>query len=206
MKLYKFGWPFRLLYPDYIWRKKTKDKEIYLTFDDGPIPEVTEYVLELLRQKDVKATFFCVGDNISKHPEIYQKILADGHRTGNHTYNHLKGFDTPLETYISNVDQCNELIQDDNERRLFRPPYGKIRKKQARQLKGRYDIVMWDVLSNDFMSSVDVQECFDKSVYYTCPGSIVLFHDSVKTFEKIREVLPRYIDHFKGEGYKFLKL
>lgn len=206
MKLYKFGWPFRLLYPDYIWRKKTVNKELYLTFDDGPIPEVTEYVLDLLKEKGVKATFFCVGENITKHPEVYHKILQEGHRTGNHTYNHLKGFDTPIDEYVANVNKCNEVITEGAGRKLFRPPYGKIRRQQAKELKQQYDIVMWDVLANDFMKSVSADECLQKSVRYTRPGSIVLFHDSIKTFEKIKEVLPKYIDHFLAQGYNFIKL
>lgn len=194
-----------MLYPNYIWRKKTADKVIYLTFDDGPIPEVTEYVLDLLDEKEIKATFFCVGENITKHQDIYLELISRGHSTGNHTYNHLKGFDTADKEYLENIERCKEVMHPDH-RRLFRPPYGKIRRRQSRKLNGKYDIVMWEVLSNDFMKEVSAEECLEKSIYYTKPGGIVLFHDSVKTFEKIKEVLPQYIDHFKSQGFKFAKL
>ncbi len=203
MKLYKFGWPFRLLYPQFIWKKKSSSKVIYLTFDDGPIPEVTEYVLSLLEQYNAKATFFCVGENIEKHPEVYQALLDAGHRTGNHTYNHLKGFETKDEDYIANIHKCRDVITEQEGKKLFRPPYGKIRRRQARKLKKDYEIIMWDVLTNDFMNSVSKEECLSKSIRYTSPGSIVLFHDSVKTFDKIQFVLPRYIEYFLNKGYKF---
>lgn len=203
MKLYKFGWPFRLLYPSYTWRRRSSEKVIYLTFDDGPIPEVTEYVLDLLKKYQVKATFFCVGENIKKHPEVYERLLSEGHKTGNHTYNHLKGFDTNDEDYLNNVQLCDDVMKEQQGRKLFRPPYGKIKRSQAKKLQHDYEIVMWEVLSNDFMKSVTSEECLKKSIAKTSKGSIVLFHDSVKTSSKIQYVLPRYLEHFIKKGFRF---
>lgn len=207
MKIYKFGTLFRTLFPHFVWRIKTNEKIIYLTFDDGPIPEVTEFVLDELNRVGAQATFFCVGENITKHPDVFKRVLTEGHSVGNHTYNHLKGSVTENEVYFENVTKCQDEIEKYTSSKLLRPPYGKIKKSQSKKLRGEgYKIVMWEVLGNDFMQGVSANECLDKSILFTKKGSVVLLHDSVKTFEKIRYVLPRFLDHFIAKGYKFKAL
>ena len=207
MILYKFGRIFRTMFPGYLWKVSTNEKVIYLTFDDGPIPEVTEYVLDLLKKHGAKATFFCVGENIKKHPEVFKRVVGEGHAVGNHTYNHLKGIDTEDDLYLRNVEKCQEEIEKYTQSKLMRPPYGKAKKSQTRVLREEgYKIVMWDVLSNDFMEIVSAETCLMKSKKHTQKGSVVLFHDSVKTFEKIKEVLPQYLTYFIEKGFQFKTL
>lgn len=189
-------------YPSLLWNLPTKEKVIYLTFDDGPIPEVTDFVLEVLDKYKAKAVFFCVGDNIRKHPEVFAKVLQSGHKVGNHTYNHLKGWVTPDETYLENVALCEQELGDKTVK-LFRPPYGRITRSQIKQLKSDYQIVMWDVLSGDYEKFLSPESCLKGTINATRPGSIVLFHDHLKTYEKIKYVLPRYLEHFSKLGYRF---
>lgn len=203
MIIHKFGWPFRLLYPMLVWRKKTNERVIYLTFDDGPIPEVTEWVLDLLDQYNSKATFFCVGGNVEKHPDIYKMLTDRGHSVGNHTHNHLPGMHTPDAEYIENIDLCERVMKVARNKPLFRPPYGKLRRSQIRKLRDRYEIIMWEVLTADYDTRVDKEKCLAKAIQHTRKGSIVLFHDSIKTFEKIQYVLPRFLAHFIERGYRF---
>lgn len=199
----------RAFYPELTWKIKTAEKILYLTFDDGPTPPVTGYVLDELRRFDAKATFFCVGDNIRKHPEILAEIRRNGHEIGNHTYNHLNGWKAPLNEYVENTLACQQAIDaqpGQTKTTLFRPPYGKIRKKQARQLLNNYTIIMWDVLTRDYDAALHEETCLLRSIKATEGGSIVVFHDSLKAEKKLKYILPRYLDHFSSAGYRFDKL
>jgi peptidoglycan/xylan/chitin deacetylase (PgdA/CDA1 family) len=190
----------RKLYRKVIWRMPTYEKKVYLTFDDGPIPDVTEWVLDFLKSQNIKATFFCVGDNIIKHPEIYKRILSEGHITGNHTFNHLKGFYTSNETYFENVFKCNEVV---NGSRLFRPPYGQLKFSQIRKLSKKYKIIFWDVLSYDYSNLVSPEKCLKNVVQYSRPGSIIVFHDSIKAKNNLMYALPKAVEHLKENNYRF---
>lgn len=203
MLLHYYGRPFRVFFPNYTWRRNTNEKKIYLTFDDGPIPEVTEFVLDELAKVNVKATFFCVGDNVRKHPTIFQRLIAEGHQPANHTYNHLNGRRNEFGKYVGNVNDCQALMPKSFGKKLFRPPYGMISKKQTKALISDYEVVMWDVLSGDFHPKISAVKCLEKTIRYSRPGSIVLFHDSVKSYEKIKFALPRYLDHMLKAGYQF---
>jgi len=180
------------------------EKKVYLTFDDGPTPKITPWVLNQLKEFNAKATFFCIGDNIQKHPEIFQSVLQNGHIIGNHTFNHLNGWKTKTLDYIKNVQCCKESIQQlttDNQQ-LFRPPYGKIRKSQANMLrKEGYKIIMWDVLSGDFDTSISPEKCIQNVVRHTQPGSIIVFHDSVKSYKNLEFTLPKYLTFLKQNNY-----
>lgn len=180
------------------------ESAIYLTFDDGPIPEVTEFVLETLEKYHAKATFFCIGDNVHKYPLIFDRLKYHGHSIGNHTFNHLNGWETNDEKYLNNVNQCDQMLG--NQAKLFRPPYGRIKKSQAKLILPKKDIVMWDVLSGDFSSSISPERCLNKTLKYTRPGSILLFHDSIKAKNNMEYALPRVLEHFGSLGYKFKKL
>lgn len=199
--------PFFLpwLYPDLIWRIPTLEKEIYLTFDDGPVPGPTDFVIETLRKYNCKATFFCIGDNVRRHPEVFKKIREEDHVIGNHTFNHLKGWSTPLTEYVENVRKFDEQLRMKNgvlKIELFRPPYGRITRSQIRSLKD-YKIIMWDVLTIDYHKNVSPEACLKNSVAATRNGSIVVFHDSLKAERNMMYALPRFIEHFLKEGYEF---
>lgn len=196
---------FEILFPRYIWRIKTTEKKIYLTFDDGPIPEVTEWVLEQLAQFKAKATFFCVGENIIQHPEIFEKIINDGHTVANHTQNHLKGWKTKNELYLDNFHLCENSIETFKigKSNLFRPPYGQLRRKQANKILRTHKILMWSVLTKDFDPKFDEKQCLENAVKKTRNGSIILFHDSLKAQKNLQYVLPRYLEHFSKKGYEF---
>lgn len=196
---------FRLLsffYPSLLWHVPVKDKILYLTFDDGPIPEVTPWVLEELKKRNVKATFFCIGDNVRKHPTIFQSIRENGHTTGNHTYHHLNGWDTADKKYSEDIELANKLISS----RLFRPPYGKIRISQISSLKKKYRIVMWDVLSKDYDTNLNGEQCYQRVIKSALPGSVIVFHDSLKAQDRLRLALPKVMDHFIKMGYTFAAL
>jgi len=201
-----FRTPFFLpwFYPQLVWRIRLEEKIIYLTFDDGPVPGPTEFVLHTLNQFDVKATFFCIGDNVRKHPDVFKQILNEGHHAANHTFNHLKGWSTELNTYVQNVKQCEEELSRHTQVRnkLFRPPYGRISRNQIRKLNG-YEIIMWDVLTHDYNKNISPQQCLTKSIKATRSGSIVVFHDSLKAERNMGYVLPRYIEHFLSKGFTF---
>ncbi len=191
------------------WRIPVSENEIYLTFDDGPIPRLTEYVLDLLEAFDAKATFFCVGDNIRKHPEIFRKVIESGHSIGNHTYHHLKAWSTDFNKYLDNVFKCEQIIKGNTKtsgQKFFRPPYGQITRKAVSALKGDYKIIMWDVLTYDFDNRQSAEKSLSKAIRSTNPGSIVVFHDNYKAEEKLKFMLPRYLQHFSDLGYKFKKL
>ncbi len=213
-----FRAPFILswIYPELIWHINAPSKEIYLTFDDGPVPGPTEFVLSTLAQFDAQATFFCIGDNVRKHPALFRKIVESGHMIGNHTFNHLSGWKTSSEKYLSNIRQCQQEFQLDlpsgglepplvSYPRLFRPPYGRIKRRQIRQIKD-YKIVMWDVLTHDYAQSLHHEDCLVGSIKATRSGSIVVFHDSLKAEKNLTYVLPRFMEHFSKQGFAFKSL
>ena len=205
-------------YPSLLWNKSRTEKVIYLTFDDGPIPNVTDFVLKTLKAFHAKATFFCIGDNIVKHPEVYAKVINDGHAIGNHTFNHLKGWKTDDETYLQNTLKCQQLTQTN----LFRPPYGRIKKSQIRSLQSlvpslksdsrlqtpdsKLNIVMWDVLSGDFDINLSPEKCYQNVINHTENGSIIVFHDSLKAFDRLEYALPRVLKYFTDKGFTFSTL
>lgn len=189
----------RLLFPQLIWQKKGRNKEIYLTFDDGPHPEITRSVLDILDSYQAKATFFCVGENVSKYPETYAELISRGHTAGNHTYNHLNGWKTPNDSYFENIQKCRDVLPSD----LFRPPYGRIKISQLRKLKKEYQIIMWSVLSWDFDKKISKEQCLNNVMYNTKDGAIVVFHDSEKSAENMLYALPRFLEHFSKLGFQF---
>lgn len=194
------------LYPHLLWHMPREEKILYLTFDDGPIPEVTPAVLAILQEWKAKATFFCVGDNVRKHPQVAAQVVVAGHRLGNHTYHHLKGTTTEQLQYLQDVALCQEVLepyQAGSSTKLFRPPYGRFTRQQLSELRQEYRLVMWDVLPADFDPSLSPEECLQKSIKYTRPGSIVVFHDSLKAWDRLQWVLPRYLQHFHQQGYRF---
>jgi peptidoglycan/xylan/chitin deacetylase (PgdA/CDA1 family) len=186
----------------------TDKKELFLTFDDGPVPGPTEFVVETLESYNAKATFFCIGDNVRKHPSIFKKVMDGGHAVGNHTFNHLKGWSTSLSKYLENINQCDEQFQHNlaGSSNLFRPPYGRITSSQIQALKPNYKIVMWDVLTSDYAKSISPERCLKGSIEATRPGSIIVFHDSLKAERNMTYALPRLLDHFSGQGYVFKTL
>ena len=174
-------------------------KRIYLTFDDGPIPGLTEWIADYLDKYSIKATFFCVGDNVVKNPAMYKRIKDAGHSLGNHTHNHIKGFYTNNETYFENVEACNQVMQTN----LFRPPYGQLKFSQERILARKYKIIMWDILSYDYSQTITPEKCLQNAVKYTRPGSIIVFHDNIKAEKNITYALPRAIDQLLDKGFEF---
>jgi peptidoglycan/xylan/chitin deacetylase (PgdA/CDA1 family) len=181
------------------WRKNPSEKVIYLTFDDGPVPEVTPQVLDILDKYGLKATFFCVADNVQKYPEVYADVLQRGHRTGNHTFNHLKGFSTSTTDYVENVRKASEFIESN----LFRPPHGQISFRQRRLLKRSYEIIMWDLITHDYNKNLSPQIILQNVKRYSRNGSLVVFHDSIKAKDRVLNVLPQAIEFWKTEGYSF---
>jgi peptidoglycan/xylan/chitin deacetylase (PgdA/CDA1 family) len=186
---------------------RRQQKTIYLTFDDGPVPEVTPFVLENLATYRARATFFCVGDNVARYPDIFQQLCAAGHGVGNHTHHHLNGWKTPTLTYLEDVAQCEGVMTSQEHTpqpgRLFRPPYGRVSLPQLRQLRKQYRIIMWDILSGDFDRNFSAACCLEKSIAHSQPGTIIIFHDSYKAFPNLQYVLPRYLEHFASAGYDF---
>ena len=187
------------LMPAFIWHIHGAPRTLFLTFDDGPIPEVTPWVLDTLRPYNAKATFFCVGDNVRKHPEVFHRVLDEGHAVGNHTFNHLNGWHTDHLEYSHNVRRCSRLVDS----RLFRPPYGRIMPAQRAFLERHYHIIMWDVLSGDFDPALSEEQCLQGVLDNTRSGSIIVLHDSLKAERKLRYVLPRVLGHFSAKGYRF---
>jgi peptidoglycan/xylan/chitin deacetylase (PgdA/CDA1 family) len=195
------------LYPDCIWNFSKDEPVIYLTFDDGPHPEATPYVLDTLKEFNAKATFFCIGKNVAAFPEIYKRIINEGHTTGNHTFNHLNGWKSTDEEYISNIREAGKYIDS----KLFRPPYGRISKFQIRLLtasenakqKAVYKIIMWDVLSADFDVTLSAAKCAKNVISNAQAGSIVVFHDSEKALPRMKQSLTDTLRHFTGKGFKF---
>lgn len=191
---------YRLLYPGSIWKKPAHDsKVVYLTFDDGPIPEITPWVLDLLDKYDIKATFFCVGDNVRKYPDIYKMVLSKGHLTGNHTFNHVQGIRKLTKNYLANADLASEYIDS----QLFRPPHGHMRIPQLLALRKQYKIVMWDVVTRDYSRLMTPENVFENVKKYTRNGSIIVFHDSLKAEKNMKYALPRSIEWLVEQGYTF---
>lgn len=190
------------------WSFPDTDKVIYLTFDDGPIPEVTPWVLDQLQQFDAKATFFCIGDNVRRHPEVFKKVLRAGHRVGNHSQHHLKGWKTPMAEYLKDIALCQQTLNaiepKEVQGKLFRPPYGQLKSSQARSLmRLGYSIIMWDVLAADFDTQIDGQQCLKNVIDRARPGSIVVFHDSIKAFPRLKVALPAVLKTLSEKGYEF---
>jgi len=212
------GWLFSQFFPGAEWRHKVKSesKTIYLTFDDGPVPEATPYVLDQLKRYNIKATFFCVGGNIQKYPELYKRILEEGHRTANHTYNHLNGWTHADDYFFANIMACEAMMEKLEENiempeawkteRLFRPPYGKMKRAQCDYLKTIYRVIMWDVITGDFDKVRGAEKCLQTATNDTRDGSIVIFHDSIKSLSNIEYALPKYIEQCLKAGYQFKTL
>ena len=211
----------RRLFPAALWKVRTREKILYLTFDDGPIAEVTPLVLDELKKYNAQATFFCIGKNITSDPEIFHRITEEGHAIGNHTQDHLNGWQTPHGKYFENVEKCAATIHafgqkipalsdsseiDVEERGFFRPPYGKLSPAQYNQLKKHYKVVMWDVLTFDFDLRVRKEQVLLNVLKNAAPGSIIVFHDSLKAKEKVLYALPLVLEHYTRLGYRFESL
>lgn len=188
----------RGLYPDAVWRFTPDKPEVYLTFDDGPVPEATPWILDALERENCKATFFCVGDNAERYPAIYRDLLAAGHRTGNHTHNHLQGLKTTSGNYIRNIEKAARVIRS----QLFRPPHGLMSLRQYRYLAQRYRIIMWDIVAMDYHPSYNPDRIWRSVSGYVRNGSVITFHDSVKTIEKLKIALPPVIKMLKDRGFQ----
>lgn len=204
----KTPWLLKKLYPGCAWHIPSREKIIYLTFDDGPHPTATPYALDVLQQYQAKATFFCIGKNVVEHPAIYRRILDEGHRTGNHTHNHLNGWKVKNDQYFNNIVEAAKYI-DSN---LFRPPYGRITQFQVKMLSGiaaykgsdrNFKIIMWDVLSGDFDQDLSAENCTLNVINKSRRGSIVVFHDSEKAFPRMKKALPEMLKFFSEKGYRF---
>ena len=185
-------------FPSAVWKLDSFEKNVYLTFDDGPIPDVTPWVLDLLRKEEVRATFFCVGENVARYPDIYDEIIRQGHSVGNHTFSHLKGRSCSAIEYFDNIDAAADYI-DSN---LFRPPHGLMTIEQYKYLSGHYKIIMWDIVSRDFDRNTTPDEVYNNVNRFVSRGSIITFHDSVKAFHNLRTALPRVIKMLKDKGYR----
>lgn len=187
------------IFPNQLWSVPSVDKTVYLTFDDGPTPGVTRWILNLLKKYDAKATFFLVGNNVQKYPRLTNLITEEGHSIGNHTFNHLNGWQTDNGQYLKDIYKCRNLIPSN----LFRPPYGKITRAQSRRLSDYYKVVMWDVLSGDFDKTLDKDKVVENVINNTVDGSVIVFHDSFKAREKMQYALPKVLEYFTNLGYRF---
>lgn len=200
------------VYPHCLWKVNTHEKKLYLTFDDGPILEVTPFVLDELKKWGAKATFFCIGKNIEANPGIFKRIIDEGHKTGNHTYDHLNGWNTGDEDYFANIEKCGGVLNNllpttsHETRTLFRPPYGKLKPSQYSNLKSLHTIVMWDIISYDFDLNLSADKVLDNVLKNAEPGSIIVMHDSLKAQPKVEYALPLILKHFTALGYTFEKL
>ena len=205
MYLIKSNFLFKLIYPGRIWKLQPgslAEKVLYISFDDGPHPVATPFALDTLKQFQAKATFFCLGKNVASHPEIYQQILQEGHSVGNHSYHHLNGWKTAPKDYVEDIQAASRLIESP----LFRPPYGRMSKKQQKALLERAPdtrLIMWDLLSGDFDTKITGEKCFSNVQKYSSSGSIIVFHDSQKAFERMRYALPKTLQYFSDKGYRF---
>jgi peptidoglycan/xylan/chitin deacetylase (PgdA/CDA1 family) len=200
----KAHWIIKKLFSNYIWNIPNSENKVYLTFDDGPTPEITKWVLSKLKEYNAKATFFCIGDNIRKNPEIFQRVINEGHSIGNHTFNHLNGWKTSTKDYIENTNRCDEETRNLKleTRNLFRPPYGKIKPSQSKILrKLGYKIIMWDIISYDFDATISKEQCLENVLKNVQTGSIIVFHDSKKSFSNLEYVLPRTLDFLNEKGF-----
>ena len=210
MKAYwvKTNWLIKKLFSGYVWAIPNSERRIYLTFDDGPTPEITDWVLDQLKKYNACATFFCIGKNIQEQPAIFKRILAEGHQVGNHTYNHLNGWKTTTNKYVENFAACQDSMSKWttalNHATLFRPPYGKIKRSQAKRIRAEeYKIIMWDVLSADFDQKITKEECLLNVISNVRPGSIIVFHDSAKAFHNLKYALPKTLEFLQKNEYQF---
>lgn len=189
---------FRIPFKNVFWKFPKNNNTVYITFDDGPTPQITEAVLEILANYKANATFFLIGKNAEEHPIITEKILNAGHRIGQHTHNHLNGFKTDTKTYLSNIHKANEVINSD----LFRPPYGRIRPSQIRRINDKYRIIMWTIISGDYDASLRSEDVFRNAINGLQDGDIIVFHDSIKAWPHLKEVLPRFLEYLSENGFK----
>jgi peptidoglycan/xylan/chitin deacetylase (PgdA/CDA1 family) len=188
--------------PSLTWKVKSVGREVYFTFDDGPHPTLTPWVIEQLKLYDAKATFFCVGENVGRFPEAYRQIIEAGHKTGNHSYHHLNGWKTSREAYVKDISKCREMVDSE----LFRPPYGRITPAQIRILKGKYKLVMWNLLSGDYDKNLVVEKAIEKLKASVSPGSIIVFHDSEKASDNLKIMLPEMLRFCAKNGFTFAHL
>ncbi len=203
----KTPWFIKKIFSNFVWSIAVSEKVVYLTFDDGPHPSITPFVLDELKKYRAEATFFCIGKNVANHQDVYQRILQEGHAVGNHTQNHLNGWKVSTSQYVENIKEASQLIRSN----LFRPPYGRIKNKQAKQIRKLsllmpLHIIMWDVLSADFDTTITPQHCLKNVLRNTTAGSIVVFHDSEKAFDNLRYALPLVLKAFNEAGYRFEKI
>lgn len=195
------------LFRSLVWNIPTKDLVLFLTFDDGPIPEVTPAVLKLLQKYNATASFFCIGDNVRKYPGVFQQVVDAGHVIGNHTFNHLNGWKTKADRYLENVEQCAQELNlkshDQNSKSFFRPPYGRITWSQYSIIRKKYSIVMWDVLSEDWKVELSGEDCFNNVKRKAKSGSIIVFHDSLKAEKRMIQALEKTLEYFSKKGFRF---
>ena len=209
MNWVKAHWIIKKLFSNYVWDIPNNENKVYLTFDDGPTPEITEWTLNQLKEYNAKATFFCIGDNVRKYPEIFQKVINEGHSIGNHTFNHLNGWKTNTSDYIENVKlyETEHCKLNTEHCKLFRPPYGKIKPSQSKILrKLGYKIIMWDIISYDFDNTISKEKCLENVLKNLKSGSIIVFHDSKKAFTNLEYALPRTLEFLKKKGYVCAKI
>jgi peptidoglycan/xylan/chitin deacetylase (PgdA/CDA1 family) len=199
MQFVRFPGLLKFIYPGVVFRVAAKAKTIYLTFDDGPTPGITMQVLSMLKEFNARATFFCIGRNAERHPEIIRTILDDGHTIGNHTYSHLKGWYTPNQVYFRDIELASLYVPS----ALYRPAYGMITPLQTCILKKKFTIVLWDVMSYDFHPAVTPEKCLHNVIQHTRPGSVIVFHDSLKASENLLYALPKIMENFRARGYVF---
>jgi peptidoglycan/xylan/chitin deacetylase (PgdA/CDA1 family) len=199
--MYRFKTPgiLQKLQPHILWKVNTQQKDLFLTFDDGPTPHVTDWVLDLLEKYNAKATFFCVGENVRKYPQLFEKLKLNGHATGNHTFSHLNGWKTKTEDYMKDIEKFSTISHS----HLFRPPYGRISLRQVKEVGRKYKIVMWSMLSGDFDRKLDIRKSIERLKKGAGKGSIIVFHDSLKAEQNLRKILPPLMDHFSRQGYSF---
>ncbi len=205
----KTSYFLKTIFPNYVWDIPNQEHKVFLTFDDGPTPEITEWTLGQLKKYNAKATFFCIGNNIKTYPEIFKKVIQEGHAVGNHTFNHLKGWETTVDDYLENTELCQAAINNPQtaNRSLFRPPYGKIKPSQSKKLRALgYKIIMWDVISYDFDNETSKEKCLDNVLKNIQSGSIVVFHDSVKAEQNLKYTLPIILEFLKAKGFVCAKI
>jgi peptidoglycan-N-acetylglucosamine deacetylase len=203
--LVKTPWWMKKLYPGCVWDMPVKEKTLYLSFDDGPHPTITPFVLEQLKKYNAKATFFCIGENVAKYPEVFQQVIDDGHAVGNHTFHHINGWKTDDETYLNDIKEAGQYISS----KLFRPPYGRITRSQIKQLSSVHyplSIVMWNILAGDWDQSLDPVLCFERVKKKILAGDIIVFHDSEKAWDGMSYSLPKLLEFYTSKGYSFSKI
>ncbi len=214
MNLYLVKTPnlIKTIFKDLVWSFSNLEKKIYLTFDDGPTPEITQFILAELKKINAKATFFCVGENVKKYPEIFKQIINDGHAVGNHTFNHLNGWKTTTSRYLKNIEDSEKYFDENSKfkiqnSKLFRPPYGKIKFSQIKKLQENgFKIIMWDVLSGDFDLSISPEKVLKNVINNTQNGSVIVFHDHQKSIEKLHYCLPKILTYYSNLGFAFEKI